>query len=495
MEKKSSGHDGLNMILVKSLNKALSIPLSKVINKSLITGMVPEEMKLAKVIPLHKAKNKELFTNYRPISLLPVFSKVLGKIVHKRLYSFLQKYKILFAHQYGFRLKHSTCDAVTDFTYDMLQSLDKKHSSLAVYLDLSKAFDTIDHGILLNKLEHYGIRGVALEWFKSYLYQRKQYLSFKGTNSRVLTMPCGVPQGSVLGPLLFILYSNDIPNSLKHCKSIIFADDTTLYLSSPSQDDLYHQMNNDLSSLHDWFKANKLSLNASKTKYMAFNMKLVHPFLDLSIGGEVLEKVNSTKFLGIIIDDELKWNKHIDNCRRKTASGVYAMNSAKHTLSASHLRILYNSLIHPYLNYGNLLWGNALKKYINPLEIQQKKAIRCIFKANYNSSTTPLFKEAHILKLRDIHTLQLSKLAHNFMYGKLPLPLNRMFKRNIDIHSRNTRQVRDIFLPKVRLDIVKRSYLCECSNIWNNLDNATKSIHATSTFKCKIKQQLINKYH
>ncbi len=492
--KKSSGHDGLNMILVKALGKELSIPLSKVINKSLATGQVPEDMKLAKIVPLYKAKSKELFTNYRPISLLPVFSKVLEKVVYKRLYSFLNKHDILYPHQYGFRHKHSTCDALCDFTYNMLQAFENKHASLAVYLDLFKAFDTIDHGILLRKMEHYGIRGIALDWIRSYLNQRKQYLSFKGTNSHVFTMPCGVPQGSVLGPLLFILYSNDIPKSLEHCKAILFADDTTLYLSSPDIRNLYCHMNNDLDNLNDWFKANKLSLNASKTKYMSFNMKNGHHLLNLSIGDDFLEKVNETKFLGIIIDDELKWNKHIDYCRKKISSGVYAMNSAKHILSTNHLRILYSSLIQPYLTYGNLLWGNALKKYITPIEIQQKKSIRCMYKTSYNAHTSPLFKEARILKLRDMHILQLSKLAYNFMHRNLPLPLTRMFKRNIDIHNVNTRQVHNLSLPKVIHNIQKRSFVYECPNTWNKLDNTIKLSPTMPTFKRKMKHIFIDQY-
>ena len=167
-----------------------------------------------------------------------------------------------------------------------------KHTSLAVYLDLSKAFDTIDHSILLKKMEHYGIRGITLEWFKSYLNQRVQYVTYKSTNSKSLNIPCGVPQGSVLGPLLFILYSNDIPNSLKYSKSILLADDTTVCISVEDVTDLFRCLNHDLSNLNDWFKANKLSLNVNKTNYILFNKNTVvlPPDVCLYIGTDKLEQ-------------------------------------------------------------------------------------------------------------------------------------------------------------------------------------------------------------
>ncbi len=170
------------------------------------------------------------------------------------------------------------------------------------------------------------------------------------------------------------------------------------------------------------------------------------------------------------------------------------MNSSKHILSANHMRIVYNSLIQPYLTYGNLFWGNALRKYIHPLEIQQKKALRCLYKTNYNAHTTALFHEACVLKLRDVHNLQLCNLAYCFMHGKLPLPLLRMFRRHIDIHSLNTRQVMYIVLPKVKIDIVRKSFICECPINWNNLDNTTKCAPTFSSFKHKMKTRFISQY-
>ena len=293
----------MSTYLLKSIDEQVSTPISILINKSLETGVFPDSLKLAKVIPIYKAKTRENLSNYRPISLLPSISKLLEKIVHKRLYFFLELNKILFDNQFGFRQKHSTIDAVTKFVTETCTSLDNNESTLAVYLDLSKAFDTIDHTILLNKLEFYGIRGQALDWFSSYLYQRKQFVHYMGNDSHVETIKCGVPQGSVLGPLLFIIYTNDLPGCLNLTKSILFADDTTIYLSSNNISYLYTTMNGELLKPTDWFRANKLSLNISKTNYILFTYqnRQVVTNIDLQLSDISIERTKYTKFLGIYI--------------------------------------------------------------------------------------------------------------------------------------------------------------------------------------------------
>ena len=258
--KKSTGRDEIKTQLLKSLSHELSQPLSIIINKSLSEGIVPSDLKLAKVLPIFKSKDKEDFCNYRPISLLPAISKVLEKIVYKRTYNFLHDNNILYQSQYGFREKHSTIQAVSQSVFETLKALDEKKSVLGVYLDLSKAFDTINHLILIRKLEFYGIRGLPLEWFKDYLRNRKQYVQYQNHNSDRHILEFGVPQGSVLGPLLFLIYINDLPSCLEFATSINFADDTTLFGSHTDLKHLHSLMNQDLNNLDDWFRENKLLL-------------------------------------------------------------------------------------------------------------------------------------------------------------------------------------------------------------------------------------------
>jgi len=374
--KKSHGYDKISSKLLKVLATAIKYPPSLIINKSLETGTVPKSLKLAKIIPIYKSKDKSLMSNYRPISLLPSISKILEKIVHHRVYKFCTNQGILYNSQYGFRPNHSTINAVTHFMADIITAIENNQCTVAVLLDLSNAFDTIDHNILLRKLEYYGIRGVALEWFRSYLSDRTQYVSYKDVNSDYANLTCGVPQGSVLGPLLFIIYTNDLPKCLLHSNCILFADDTTVYKSSSNIRELINSIENDLASLHDWFCANKLSLNVSKTNFILFSPKSNDKnvgITKINLGIQSIQRVNSAKFLGIYIDDELQWDEHINHIYRKLASGCYAVNATKNILTVSNLKQLYYSLVHPHLSYGIILWGLAFKYKLHKLAISQNK--------------------------------------------------------------------------------------------------------------------------
>jgi hypothetical protein len=440
--KTSYGIDGISCKVLKGLKNAISLPISILVNKSLSTGRVPIDMKIAKVIPIFKSKDKTIISNHRPVSILPSVSKILEKVVHQRLYKFCTQCGVLTDKQFGFRPQHSTIDAVAKFTNDVMGAMDDDMSTIAVFLDLSKAFDTIDHSILLDKLSHYGVRGVALDWFRSYLSQRKQFVYYMNKTSTHHTISCGVPQGSVLGPLLFIIYVNDLPNVLKHSDCVLFADDTTIYVSSQNENVLSHLIEEDLCTLSDWFCANKLSLNVSKTNFMQINAikaktktktNIVH------LGSDVIKRISSIKFLGIIVDDGLEWTDHISYISKKVSKGAYAINASKKYLSTDNLKSIYHSLVHSHLSYGILLWGSAFKYRLHRLIITKKKCIRNVAKAAYNAPTTELFKRLCILPVNELFVFEQCKLVHRFEHDGLPMALQSIFSRNSNIHTHNTR--------------------------------------------------------
>ena len=335
--KTSSGVDGISTNLLKDIKYLISKPLMLIINQYLETGIFPSKLKIAKVIPILKRGDETIFDNYRPMSILPSISKVFERIIFNQIHNYFQVNNLYFCSQYGFRKEHSTELAVLELIDRITQHLDKGTIPINVYLDLSKAFDTLDHNILLHKLKYYGIEGTALRLFESYLNERQQYVDLDGTtsnNNRILT---GVPQGSILGPLLFIIYINDIAQSSKHFNFIIYADDTTLCSTLKINADAT-QLNMELNNVSQWLNLNKLSLNVKIPKAMAFHMpqkKIIQP--NIQINGSNIEFVENFMFLGITINSKLNWNSHINKVTNKISKTVGILNKLRSFLPSGVL--------------------------------------------------------------------------------------------------------------------------------------------------------------
>ena len=498
--KTSSGFDFLSNALIKEINAQITGPLTIIVNKSLEAGNVPNEMKIAKIIPVFKSKEKVHFSNYRPISLLPTMSKILEKVVYKRLYKFLLQNKVLFNSQYGFRSGHSTTDAVAELVSNILLGFDKQEMTLAVFLDLSKAFDTVDHKILLSKLERYGIRGVALDWFQSYVSNRKQFVQYKTARSNSSDIEYGVPQGSVLGPLLFIIYINDLNYSLDLCKAILFADDSTVYITGKNKKLLFSQMKQELLSLIEWFQINKLSLNLIKTNYTLFSPKNSsindeNECYNLTFGSETIKEVNNVKFLGLQMDRHLDWSEHFKILHRRLSRANYILSQVKNILPKACMKMLYYSLFQSHINYGLYVWGTGmLSCNLKKIATAQKKAVRNVSKKSYNSHTDPLFVDLNILKFNDVVDVELMKLMYNHSKNLLPNPIQSLFTLNRDVHHYNTRHRNDPVVISRHYAPLDKSFLCKAPLLWSALDPSIKSCRTINSFKNNLKKSKIRLY-
>ena len=278
----SPGYDDISIKVKKKSIHVLCQPICAIFNQWLDLGIFPDDLKIARVFPVYKNGSSENVANYRPISVLPIFSKILEKCMYNRLFDFISKCNILSLNQYGFRPGHSTSSALIDFVHTVT-ALDNKKYMIAMFLDLKKAFDTVDHAILLHKLELYGIRGIVLKLFESYLSNRKQYVEISKCKSQQGTISCGVPQGSILGPLLFILFINDLSKVSKVLHCTMFADDTSLFLSHINYRDLHNLFNSELELISEWFYANKMIINVAKTSYIIFSNLLIPDYLSIRV--------------------------------------------------------------------------------------------------------------------------------------------------------------------------------------------------------------------
>ncbi len=490
--KKSTDCDDIDMVILKKVITCIAKPLSYIYNLLFQSGTFLHKMKIAKVVPLFKTGNKHLFTNYRPFSLLPQFSKILEELFDSRLEKFIDKYPLLTDRQYGFRKRRSTSLAILDSIEHVTSAIDQKAYATGLFIDLKKAFDTIDHKILIKKLELYGIRGVVLDWVSSYLDNRKQYVQLGDSCSSCLDIVCGVPQESVLGPKLFILYINDICNVSDVLKPVLFANDTNIFCSGHDLKEVLSLVNSEMIKLKSWFNINKLSLDLSKTKKMLFGNGRKITRATPQIDGVDIERVTETKFLGVIIDENLNWKPHIKYLQSKVSKTIAVLNKEKQVLDNNSLHILYSSLVSPYLTYCADVWGNTFKSSLQSLFILQKRAVRVINKVGYRDHTHSLFLQSKLLKLTDQIEYQTAQIMFKAKNNQLPGNIQGMFSQREGKYN-----LRGLFYFKnVKVRTTRKSFCVSVYGVklWNCLNEELKQCPNIEQFKKKYKNMIFKRY-
>ena len=494
---KATGPFSIPVAILKILKTVVSKPLEVLFNASFETGIVPDNFKLANVIPVFKKGSQTCLSNYRPISLLSVFNKLLEKLMCNRLVNFLEKKKVFFDNQFGFRAKHSTDHAILSIVDKIQRAIDERDFSCGIFLDFSKAFDTINHEILLKKLEFYGIRGIAHQWFSSYLSNRLQTVTVNGVTSNSVNISCGVPQGSVLGPILFLLYINDFHHCSKVFDFHLFADDTNLFCKHKNLTSLQATINNELSNVNSWLCANKLSLNIEKTSFLIFHppqRKVTFNF-HLTLNGKQLQQDSCIKYLGILIDANLSWKPQILCIVKKIKRSVGILSKLRHYVNIDILTNLYYSLIHPFLTYGIIIWGNTYSTTLQPLYILQKKAVRIMTFSSFNEHSTPLFRLLAIMKLSDLVTFHIALIMHKFHNKLLPSYFDSFFNPVLRIHNYNTRSAanQSYYLPRARTNYGIFNIRFQGPKVWNSLGKDIKST-PFGDFKKQFKNELLCQY-
>lgn len=465
--KSSSDIYGMNTDLLKRVIIEIVEPMTAIINACFGEGIFPSELKLAKVVPIHKKDDKNKVSNYRPISILPAISKIFEYIIKDRIMSFINKHDMLSDAQHGYRPTRSTITAMIEMIEEVLETRDEKKVSMMVMCDLSKAFDCVSHEILLEKLWYYGIRGNTHDIIKSYLQNRNQAIWWQNNLSHTMEVTTGVPQGSILGPLLFIVYINDMPVNIKNCSVFIYADDTTILLKG-DPDELQAKKDEVLLSAEDWFDSNKLKLNTDKTQSLTIGMNQVH--LD--------EKVT---FLGLTVDNKLTWSNHVQGLCGKLCRAIYSIRTLKSISTHQAAKLAYYANFHSLASYGIIVWG--MSSEADRVQILQKRALRTLCSLSSRVSCREYFKREKILTITSVYILSCVKFVH--------ANLSRFIK-NEDLHSYKTRNRNAMVIPLHRLKSTQQGIDYWGVKLYNQLPESVKSL-SINKFAKAVKKLLIEK--
>ena len=476
---KSTGLDNIGPKILKLSADIISPSLVSIINKSIISGSFPSIWKEAKVRPLFKSGDKDDVNNYRPISILPTLSKIIEKWVDLNFSSFLNNFSLLHKSQSGFRAKHSTESALILMVDSWLKALNAGKLVGCVMVDFRKAFDLVDHQILLKKLHSYKCSNSCLSWFKSYLFHRTQRVAINNELSETSKLSCGVPQGSILGPLLFLLFINDLPLSLHGTSFVdLYADDTTIYEQHSDVKTLQSNLQKSLNSLHDWCRKNGMVLNTLKTKVILITSRqkrnnLLKDKLSLKYNDIDIKMTTSDKILGVYVDENLSWNDHYQHVSKKVSSYLWLLSKIKTYLSREHRLLFYNSYIKPQFDYCSVIWSNSSNFNIDKINKLQRRACKLILLHEYVSLNESL-EQLDILSFDQNVFLTKAKIMYKIYNNLAPGYLHEMFQmRNVNLDGTvsNLRSVanKHYVLPQAKCNLFKGSLSFSGVLIWNSL--------------------------
>ena len=496
LKSKPCSIDQIPVSILKSLSNIISPILAKIVNDSMTNGHFPSSLKMAHIVPIHKSGSRNTVGNYRPISILSTYSKIFEKVVYSQLIKYLELKNILYSKQYGFRSNKSTTQAILNLLTKIYTTLDNGDLYFSLFLDFQKAFDCVSHEILLAKLYHYGIRGIPHQWFTSYLTDRKQCVAVNGGLSEPRDVLCGVPQGSNLGPLLFLIFINDLPTCTGYFDFCLFADDSTLSCIIPRSqiDNVHSEINLHLVHVHEWLSVNKIKLNCEKSKYVVFSYRDQFSIQPVFINNNIISNVTTIKYLGIHLDCNLTFNYHINHIAGKISKSIGMMDKISSFVPRNIMLSLYFSLINPYLTYCIEAWYNCAASSRNKLFVLQKRCIRCIMCADFHTNTELFFNQLNILKLSELHKFSLCIYIYKTLYiDNFDNSLYTYIDSNINNHLHNTRHSANITLP---LYSRSKSQFCinySGCNLWNQLQFETRNANSVEKFKALLMKELTHR--
>lgn len=488
----STGVDGISTKALKCIKNIIISPLVSCVNKCLDHGTFPDSLKLAKVSPIFKSGAKTDPSNYRPISVLPVISKIFEKIIYNRLIEYLNEKSFLIDQQYGFRSKSNTLSATIDLVTNIKTNIDKTNIGLGIFIDLKKAFDTVSHAKLLQKLINLGITGTAYKLFESYLSNRYQIVKIGNYKSVPRKITCGVPQGSILGPPLFLIYVNNINQIGLKGYLTLYADDTSIFYFGQSIHDIISEAQNDLNVINEWFLHNLLTINTSKTSYMIFaaKNKKIPPHAPLIINNLNIKQSNTEKYLGLLLDDKLSWKPHIEHVRAKLVSLSGALRKIGNCLPSKIKHTIYNSLVKSNLEYLIEIWGSASKTNLNYIQRTQNKIIKRLYCYDFLTPTKQLYEKTKLFNLRQLYNYNTCILVKKFLDNTTQTNIKLTQK----IYTYNLRNRNEVVLRFPRtVKYGKKNFLYEGVQLYNKLPNEIKECKSINIYKRKLKDYIMQK--